>query len=342
MIDDSRVERCPVAHAENAPGSLLEALPSVVVAEVPSGEETTLLAQAEGLGRSDVMKKVVGPALTKLLQPLFEEGLSQDELARLTVVRNFAEMEDFMKDVRFMGHIKAEALTGATVKTQLYDELEGLQDKRPDLFYYPNLEGVIRDAVSSGIVTPFTLASQIYIAENFDSEISKADIMKSEISVDAILEVLRRPEFDTMLLKLTKGPNGFLGTRSSLPDISKKHFFSFYDPDKCPEWKGHEEDLGFAEWLTPWNAFKFEEGKVVGLSDQYHLAANLKRKEMEWQWRRNLMSRGRYEFTNSSGCPVRHRFEDETGEKQESLVITAKNFVIDALEVARTQQESTA
>lgn len=285
---------------------------------------TILVEQAEGMDRPEVMRKVVGPALTEFFRPLYDD-LTPEEAAGLPDIKKFSRIELFATTLDNLIFTRFTALKSDN--QMAYSALDRLGEVRLDLFHYQNINSVLTEALLSGIVAPLTLARSIYAVENFDRGTSREEIKTSELSAADLLEVMQREEFDRMLASLTKGPNGFLGSSSSAIQAIGKSFFDF---------EGSSVDL-----LSIWDAFKVKDGKVVGFSDDYHLAAQAKRRQIGDRYS-DAASRfsPKHDFANSSGCPVRHRFEDETGEKQESLVITAKNFLLQALEASNQQKQA--
>ena len=297
------------------------------------GGAKNLVDQAESLGRAIVMKDVVGPAYAELLEPVYDTDLSPSERSNLPPIGTYDDMAGFSDGLKDILVNRFESLRTQTVDGIYgYNEILALKEARPDLFFYGD-DHIFKDGLFSSVVTPMTVAGQIHLLERSGSE-SNAKygqlIMRGPLQPKDLIEIMERPEFDDMLMHLTKGPNGFLGGRSSDLHIDYPGFFNFlYPATTVPE----NDRLPFKR------AYKLENGKVVGLSDDYHIAAQLRRRMAKSgasfvEYRGNI---------DSSGCPVRHSFPNpETGEAQEPLVITAKNFLVAALRAKQEQPEQEA
>lgn len=287
-----------------------------------------LVERAGGLGRAAAMREVVGPVLTSFLQPVYTAEISSAEVQALPAIAQISDVEEFSlrlyKDVlmpRFYEVIKENQ--------DVYSALGTLDRQRRDLFtddlsgVVGDVEDVLRDGIGTNIDAPLRLAAWIYRLEA-----SKEDLIldrdRTRISAESLAGIMGRPGFDEILLRLTKGPNGFLvGSQDDDPlgPIMHDQFFSFEKPGSEP--------------LTFKDAFELKDNDVIRLSDDYHIAALKKRKEIVEEFQENWEERQRYnaehQYAESSGCPVRHTFETETGERQEPLVITAKQFLVSAL-----------
>jgi len=278
--------------------------------------------------RKDVMKQIVGPILTDFLRPLYEQEITDEEarcfLNRSSImypylwsfsgaawdVMNYRVSESLAKDENIE---LLQSMNRASLPPIAYYDLSpGATHAMQSLFYYPKVKRVIDEGTRSGVVVPVNVAKQILNIERPDNK-DKEEFRRFSIEeTEAVQSVLRRKETEKILITLTKGPNGFLGTDSTMiPERGATNFFKF-----GIEYK---------------DAYKIQSGRVVGLSDEYHIAAEEEREQL-----RNAGDRG---SLSTSGCPVRHRFEDEKDEKQEPLVITAKNFAVRALEVAKEQSQ---
>ncbi len=284
------------------------------VAEKPTVRRN-LVGQAGNLERAEVMRDVIGPYLAGLLRPIYTAEITEAEAQKLQQwpVEDFHALEVFPDSAHV---IVADRLKEA----ELYDddspglsELAELDAARSDLFYNhgrPKL--IINEAVKSGIVVPLTIASHIYRIENklFHAFLNSAD----PFDPSEFAAVMERENFDSILLRLTKGPNGFLESRATDFELRKNMFFGFHEDDR--------------NRLSVRDAYRVVDGQVTDLSDKYHLAAERKRSEL---FSRARVYDGPHGANSSSGCPVRHSFEDDADQKQEPLVLTAKDFLVAAL-----------
>lgn len=287
----------------------LAELPSVIDAIPPKPPLTGVAAEVEHSPRGEAMKRVVGPLMTQFLKPFYETPLSSEEEQKTGLK---AEFQYYLGDLDDTA-VALERILLNRFQSEKGEALQNLIDSllqsRKDLFYYVDAERVVQEGFVTGIVVPLTIASHIYrIERNHLGEFAST----IPLDLEYFIGIMQRPEFDEMLLKLTKGPNGFLGSSSTTPSLDGKGMFEF-----------KIRGLNFED------AYKIRDGKVVGLSNAYHEIANARRTAL----------RNEENLSYSSGCPVRHRFEDEDGKKQDSLIVTAKNFLIRALEVKVGQQK---
>jgi hypothetical protein len=280
-------------------------------------DQLPLANQAFGLERAEVMKMVVGPVLTSLLQPVYEVDDTVAEHAC-----NYARMNTLGDAVDFVTFLRDNLLN--KLSSHLYknreieDEIDELGRLRPDLFFFNTARGIIQEGVITGIATPFQVATHIERLERGVGGQSGSD--DDVFYQKETLEILKRESVGKILGRLTKGPNGFLGGESS-SIVSNLLYGPFFDFSDYSNARFKIED-----------AYKIEDGKVVDLSDAYSLIANRQRQKIEKDYA-NPDRVGPYQGANSSGCPVRHRFRDETGELQDSLITTGKNFLIAAIEL---------
>lgn len=273
-----------------------------------------LVEQAVDLDRAQIMKQVVGPPMTEFLRPLYEEPLSQEELARLPNLGSVGNLRTFNLVVRNVLNRRLQQQLELTEDGGFGGQLITLAEIHKGTFFYHTVDSIIGEGMETGVYTTLTVAWQIYSLENNLRRVSDED----PIDFAKFIEVMQRPEFDKILFSLTKGPNGFLGEKATNFEVNDNLLFEFYESCRFRA----ERPLRIKD------AYKLEDDRVVGLSDAYHLAAADKRKRVGER--------------PSSGCPVRHRFEDENGDKQESLIITAKNFLIGAIEAVAERQQLAA
>jgi hypothetical protein len=272
-------------------------------------QQPTLLEQADGLSRERVMKLVMGPALSEFLCPVYNPELTKKEHLAIADRREvpFGQSPGEVGALKISRKRLENLLhTGSNI---LY-ELDVLNDERPELLHHDDLATGLRENVRSGVVVPLMAATYVYKAEN-----DPAFIPRTEETI----EILERENIDDVLLHLTKGPNGFLGSASLNIQPASPGFFEFRHP--------------YAGKLAPEDAFTMKGGKVVGLSSTYHIAAQNKRQSIHERYKTTAASLT-HDVSHTSGCPVRHSFEDEAGQRQEPLIITAKNFVLSALRVS--------
>ncbi|HYF96416.1 MAG TPA: hypothetical protein VD947_00055 [Patescibacteria group bacterium] len=272
--------------------------------------ETSLADQAEGKSRAEIMKQVVGPAFTEFLQTVYTQPLTDDEHRRLSPRED--EPWDGLDNLRRFNLIIENILesrvfkppTNAFFRDAVFENnLSYLRGQQSDIFFHQLPNGIIKEGLESGVVIPLTVASHIYRIEQGGLE---------HIDFAKFVEIMERPEFDEILLTLTKGPNGFLGSASTELLRHGLSMFDFSIPVSDSP-------------LKTYDAYRVKEGKVVGLSDQYHLSANDRRRRLFYPFKPGQKDR------SSSGCPVRHSFEDAGGEKQTPLIITAKQFIVEAI-----------
>ena len=195
-----------------------------------------------------------------------------------------------------------------------YRQFLELSKQRPDLLFYADDPSQnISEAIGTSISVPLTLASSISGLEK-PKEHGGYPLRDAE----GLIEIMERENFRKILLRLTKGPNEFLGQGSDkFREHGTSRFYSF--------------SLGvdrMQDRLSIRDAFDIEHGSVVGLSDAYAIAAEQRRKEL--RSRPPAVHHG----NDSSGCPVRHEFEDASGRPQESLILTPTKFVASALRYA--------
>lgn len=265
-----------------------------------------LVEQAVDLDRSKIMKQVVGPPMTEFLQPIYREPLSEEELARLPELDSIADLRTFNLVTRNILDFRMMRQLGGSAKDEGFGaQLRNLAEIRKGTFFYHTADGIIDEGIESGVYTPLTIAWQIYFIENNIRRVRD----EGPIDFAQFIEIMQRPEFDKILSSLTRGPNGFLGEKATSFEPHNEVMFEFYES---------RYDYRSEKTLKVKDSYKVVEGKVVGLSDAFYLAASRKRRQVGDK--------------PSSGCPVRHSFENEAGEKQEPLIITAKNFLVKTIE----------
>jgi hypothetical protein len=302
----------------------------LLTSPVLADETYSLVEQADGLARAEAMKRVIGPALTDMLQLTYTEPLTAEERQKISDIWRYPNAEGLARfsgcakqilDARFAGQ-------HATPQSEMFQRLSKLIGARPDLLFFDWPEQVVHEGLNSGVVAPMMVAQHIYRLEEEQDYPSKG-----VFNPDALAAIMTRPSFDQILLRLTKGPNGFLGQQST----QSKHFFSekFFDFYRVEADGSVNED----ERMRVTDAYAMESGRVVGLSPAYAISAH-DRRERQREHYSGL--RSKHDFVNSSGCPVRHGFEIETSTAQEPLIVTAKNFLINALQIAVQQKAAHA
>lgn len=278
------------------------------------------------------MRRFVGPALTDFLRPVFaaeiapEERRDVPEFDRFKRARNVIDSGTRILSQRLIHQTVSDPDGNARV-CQLIEE-------RPNRFFYNTTDRVIKDGLISGIATPLVTATNIFRVENSlvpeYGHGSSTHFAAVQVNIPELINIINRGSFIDILGRLTKGPNGFLGSGSTAANaVWHDMFFDFIDPDVDPS---------SLRSLQIWDAFKMQDGKVVDLSGKYHRAAVLKRKKTAQLWAKDLeaMPKGDidYEYNVSSGCPVRHKFEDSTGILQEPLIATSSRFLAALLQAA--------
>ncbi len=280
--------------------NLAEADPAVRM-NPPAGEGLSLAERAEGLGRAVVMEEVLGPHLDAMLRPIYETGIPPDEKKLpslegefpLRVLGNFSDR---------LRSILMERFHASVVGGTEYEEFLDLNERRPELIFYTESPiQNIREALGTSVGVPLTLAKWVSALE-----MSRGLADRSYRTVGVLTEIMERKSFHAMLLRLTKGPNEFLGKGSD--SFTDHGLVNFYD-------------LG----LLVRNAFEMEDGNVAGLSGAYALAAERRRNEL-----RSRPTDG-HQGNDSSGCPVRHGFEGPDGGPKIPLVLTGNEFAVGAL-----------
>jgi hypothetical protein len=262
------------------------------------------MEKAEGLGRAAVMEEVLGPHLDAMLRPLYEAGIDPyvsmlPSLEGEFPLRVLADFSDRLRMI-LMDRFQVSEISGPA-----YKELLDLNDERPELlFHKANPIENIREALGTSVGVPLTVAKWIS-----GLEMPRGSSERSYRTVATLTEIMERESFRAMLLRLTKGPNEFLGKGSD--SFTDNGFVNFYDLD-----------------LLVRNAFDMEDGRVVGLSGAYAVAADRRRKEL-----RSRPTEAHH-GNDSSGCPVRHGFKGSDGEPQIPLVLTGSEFAVGALRYA--------
>ena len=262
-----------------------------------------LMERAEGLGRAAVMEEVLGPHLDAMLRPIYERGIAPDE-KRLPSLADEFPMNVLARFFERLRTILEDRFNASVSESQEYEEFLELSEQRPDLlFYADNPMQNIKEALGTSIGVPLTVSTWI-------SGLEKTKGLASPYrDVDGLAGIMERESFHRILLRLTKGPNEFLGSGSD----------NFREPDRV-RFYGME--------LSVRDAFEVEDGKVVDLSGAYAVAAEQRRTKLR---KRHY---DRHRGNDSSGCPVRHGFEDADGKDQSPLVLTGNEFAVAAMRYA--------
>jgi hypothetical protein len=283
--------------------------------------------QAEGLERGEVMRQVVGPALTEFMRPIYNPVVEPSEVIKLPRIGRVIDLPDFgdkvkdLLELRLMDHTQS--------KPDEFKSIKALNTARPELFFYEDTREVFDESIASGIAIPLTIATHIYNIEhgnvpNGKDDIRHLPIAATKVGYSDLTEIMSRDGFARILQRLTKGPNGFLGhTAADTQTLLGARFYGFMKP--------RDRKLRY------YDVYRLEDGKVVDLSDEFHIAAEAMRKFLRARYDEDEPL---HETISSSGCPVRHRFEDrDTGELQESLVVSSSKFLVAALEARSPKEE---
>lgn len=272
---------------------------------------SSLVERSEGLGRAAVMEEVLGPHLDAMLRPIYEAGIdaqasrlpSLEGEFPLRILEHFSERLRYILQSRFSTLVKG---------SEPYRQFLELSEQRPDLLFYADDPSQnISEAIGTSIAVPLTVASSISGLEK-----PKEPGGYPLRDVEGLAEIMERESFHRILLRLTKGPNEFLGKGS---DKFTEHGISrFYSLSLGVDHRMQDR-------LSVRDAFDVERGTVVGLSDAYAIAAERRRQGLR------LRAPTLHQGNDSSGCPVRHGFEDAHGNPQPPLVLTGSSFVVAAL-----------
>jgi hypothetical protein len=281
-----------------------------------------------GLHRNQIMKRIVGPLLTDIMQPIYSEEFSPEEVGSIPAARGVeAIQKNFVPAVAalLMERVDQtmEGGLGDDGKSRFKQFAELDYARGSELFFARGMpKKTLQEGVYGGVAVPLVVASHIYQLEGFDRRV---DNFIPEI----FTTIMEREIFDSILQHLTKGPNYFLEEQATDPDMFSSHLFKFCNPHPTnPTTTQDTEPLQIED------AYEVRDGEVVGLSDTYHLSASLRRNFLKRN--NNWVPRG-YKAMVSSGCPVGHEFE-RAGQKQEALIRIAKNFLIAALKVSFQKQ----
>ena len=179
-------------------------------------EKNPFLPQVENMVRAEAMKHVIGPALTSYLRPIYEQPLGKNVLAELPGIQNAQDL------LGWGPNLAAELMERSwALKADYPNETEHLDELAkwgPGLFYARSLRNILAEAHRTSLFVPLIVASHIVGLESgFDFNARYPDIEKSNLltSENKVAGAMSRPLFDAILIHLTKGPNGFLGSQSS-------------------------------------------------------------------------------------------------------------------------------
>jgi hypothetical protein len=302
-------------------------------AETNDGSEGSVfpsLERLEGLSRSEIMKLHIAEPLSRLIKSVYSpiESYEVNELLAIDpepiTLRRFTDWTSKLADL----------VQKRAKYIDIPKELEDINRQRR-VFFWRNCVQPVRDGVRSGVVVPAVIASHIALIEGYLPENNNPDTnygLDPIIKASSLVEIMNRPIFDRMLSSLTQGPNGFLGLKSS--DATLMRNFSFFSFEKSTSDNFLDEEGGFISQdprmlrhpLRFHEAYKLEAGEVVGFSDAYYLAANKIRRTI-----RESNQVSDYQAADSAGCPMRFQYADEEGHQRQSLVVEAKEFVVNAL-----------
>lgn len=271
---------------------------------VESGKSSppTLLEQAEGLERKDIMRRVAGPVIDKLLRPLLTPDFTGLEVAKIPAVSTLFQLNNIAGSLHSITFKRV--MERQIVRTDAYRQL-GQLSRETEVFYISDIWPAIDEGIRSGFITPLKLASRIDCAEKGVTRLKN----RQGVKPGEIAAIMHRPVFGNMLHVLARGQNGFLRNQSSRGSMRGDKFFDFKNVS-------NGKPLQFSD------AFAFDEnGQVTGFSNAYYLAANEKRKF--------LREAGKH-GANSSGCPVRHRQVSD----RDSLITVANEFAVAGLKIS--------
>jgi hypothetical protein len=280
-----------------------------------SGHGLELVSQANELSRGVAMKQMVGPLLSEFMRPMYETPITPEETDRIHATDNLGHLSHLGGKVIDILHQRLDS--------RVHEDQEGYENinkliSNAGLFYYQVFNGVLTEGIRTGVATPLRVATQVYRLEWGDSPGGhNFNFIKSDdLDHSYLLEILERDSFNDMLHRLAKGPNGYL---TDVDLIERDTFFEFRDRD------GHI--------LMYWDALRLnDEGKVDGLSDKFHIAGQGRRERI----RHNNKREPAADHT-SSGCPVRYKSEDDSGEAHDSLITASTKFLTAALAISASK-----
>jgi hypothetical protein len=276
-------------------------------------EYSAVVAQTADMSRADIMKKLVGPQFADLMSPVYAEPFSQAETNRI-------DAPVFNRDLNKFSGTVMRIVTERAESTENYHEvarsIERLTQAKQSLLFHYNFSRLLEEAVTSGVVIPLYTGMQIYKHEA--GKIDYYQTLGERFDPDGLVQLMSRPSFDTILHHLTKGPNGFLGG-GSLDPTGRTMF--------CPDFFDFKKENGRP--LLACEAFEVKAGAVTSLSDKYHTAANQRRLDIA-ENTSEIFEDTSHAIADSSGCPVRHRFNDRP-----SLISLANRFVVAAIEASQ-------
>jgi hypothetical protein len=283
----------------------------------------SLLEQAWIIPRADVMRSVAGPALDEFIRPVYKSPLTSEEIDGLSEPEKTEDLPDFAESV--IGILRRRLPRRILDDPRIPSEIDSLRESMYWLFFHLSAADIMQEGLESGVIIPLQVATQIQSMETGnlpneeerDSSYNDSRLKAMPFDNAALRGILGRPSFGKILQRLTKGPGGFLGSRSTHNvSILSLDFYNF-------------KNTNDGQPLKYWEAYDLEDGQVVDLNQAFHLSAYNQRKS-----RRGAQ-------TSSSGCPVRHRFKDaDTGEIRESLIDTSTKFLITALTAVSTRDRA--
>jgi hypothetical protein len=273
--------------------------------------------------RSERMRQVAGPALDCLVRPIYDAPLTAQEIEDLEPLETFGDLLDFREDTAVILENRLDnALKGQSELSAQIEAL-GLAER---MFHNSETFGIVSEGLETGLTVPLTVATHVYGCENDISEL--AALKPAPFDYGSFTSIFTRPSFNKILHRLTKGPNGFLGSSATRPNSPFEQDFFEFSAQQKDEMSGL--DACIAEpGIDYHTVYELEQGQVVDLSSAYHAAALRKRQQL-----RSLKG-------DSSGCPVRHRFKDESAEIKDSIITISTRFVLRALEATGRPNEVT-
>jgi len=299
-------------------------------------EEFMALFAGHGDDRGDYMKHVAGPAITRLLKPIYEGPLDETETHSMRFSARILEL-----DVLALSAISLLRQRLAA-KNEADDSGFKLVDlavrQRQAWFFQESTRRVVDEGLETSVVTPLIVGHHIFALERAaEMDQSSPGVIESfrddgtymtrskryslqrvagqpVKDFEDLIEITERDNYKDIVLRLAKGPNEFLGSMSnSTHAMFQNVFFKFALPS-------NSQSLMYF-----WDAYQMKDGKVVGLTKEYYERANIRREVMT----RDIGSR------SSSGCPVRHKNGQIEGETDSPLIVSAIGYVANCLRAAR-------
>ena len=279
-----------------------------------------LVHKVEGMDRKTAQRKVIGPYLAKCLHPVFSDEFESHELKELTTIETVGDVSQFSDNLQVLTNQRLNSLLEK--KPDIRSKIGTLMASKKGMFTWDSPDTLLSEGVETGVAVPLIVGTQMVATEAFLSlnPVYSRILMRTPLNLPIDSEklnlVLKGNAIDRLLALLCKGPNGFLEDRSIKPEYSSPEFFVF-------------ENLKQKRYMVFAEAFKIENGKVVGPSDDLVLSAHQRRIDLK-RFDEKMISTGDELKRTSSGCPVRYT-TTENGVTVKPLVLQAKDFVAEAV-----------